>query len=304
MSKEAFVYLWYDALNKMYYLGSHKGKPTDNYAHSSTVMESFTMNTKPTHMHRKILGEGTHDEMLLLERKLQLNRKERCWDRYYNVGVCSGVDNGPGFGEDHHMWGKKHSPEMIKRLSEANKGKIPWNKGIKYKCEKLSGKGHASYKHGRCVGMKDNPDTKRAYNKWFGDNNREALNRKEVERYANNKEEINKRAKERRLKNPDEYNRKQRERRARKRAERQDWVRGPYKKEYSPEELIIREEKRLTKMKEYGDNNRDKIRQRDTARRSKNKAETGYTVGYSRAKKKKKAEKQGVGTLKAFLKDD
>jgi len=54
-------------------------------------------------------------------------------------------------------------------------------------------------------------------------------------------------------------------------------------------------------MKEYGDNNRDKIRQRDAARRSKNKAETGYTVGYSRAKKKK-AEKQGVGTLEAFLK--
>jgi len=226
---EAFVYLWYDALNKRYYLGSHKGTPDDSYTHSSTIWESFTKDNIPEGVTRRILAYGTHLEMLALERKLQLNRKERCWDRYYNEGVCSGVYNGPGSGEDHHMWGKKLSPEMIKRLSEANKGKIPWNKGIKYKCEKLSGKGSASYKHGRCMGMKDNPDTKRAYNKWFGDNNREDLNRKGVEYYANNKEEINKRAKERRLKNPDEHNRKQRERYAKRQKKKQDWVRGPYK---------------------------------------------------------------------------
>ena len=214
---EAFIYLWYDALNKMYYLGSHKGSPDDTYTHSSRVMESFTRDTKPSYMHRKILGEGTHLEMLALERKLQLNRKERCWDRYYNEGVCSGVYNGPGSGEDHHMWGKKLSPEMIKRLSESNKGKIPWNKGIKYKCEKLSGKGSASYKHGRCMGMKDNPDIKRAYSKWFGDNNREELNRKERERLAKIREN------------------------------RQDWVRGPYKRKLSNSDL----EKKALQRKAY-----------------------------------------------------
>jgi hypothetical protein len=184
----------------MYYLGSSIGKDP-NYAHSAgKAMSPFTMYTKPAHMHRKILAKGTYPEMLALERELQLNRKKRCWDRYYNKSVCSGVYNGPVSGEDHHMWGKKLSPEMIKRLSEANKGKIPWNKGIKYKCEKLSGKGSASYKHGRCMGQRDNPDIKRAYRKWFGDNNREELNRKERERLAKIREN------------------------------RQDWVRGPYKK--------------------------------------------------------------------------
>ena len=100
---EAFIYLWYDALNKMYYLGSSIGKDP-NYAHSSSVMESFTMNTKPAHMHRKILDRGTHEEMLALEGKLQTNRKERCWDRYYNEVVCDGVYGGFGSGENNSQW--------------------------------------------------------------------------------------------------------------------------------------------------------------------------------------------------------
>ena len=72
---EAFVYLWYDALNKMYYLGKHLGVPTDNYAHSSVRMESFTMISKPAHMHRKILAYGTHYEMVELEHDLLVSRK-------------------------------------------------------------------------------------------------------------------------------------------------------------------------------------------------------------------------------------
>ena len=103
MSKESFVYLWYDALNKMYYLGSSIGKDP-NYAHSSSVMESFTMKTKPAHMHRKILAFGTHEEMLALESKLQANRKERCWDRYYNVNVCEPFYGGFGSGENNSQW--------------------------------------------------------------------------------------------------------------------------------------------------------------------------------------------------------
>ena len=100
---EAFVYLWYDALNKMYYLGSSIGKDP-NYAHSSSVMESLTMKTKPAHMHRKILAFGTHEEMLALESKLQANRKERCWDRYYNDNVCDGLYHGFGSRENHYNW--------------------------------------------------------------------------------------------------------------------------------------------------------------------------------------------------------
>jgi len=84
---EAFVYIWYNALSKMYYIGSHKGKPTDKYTHSSTVWESFTKETIPEGVSRRILAYGTHDDMKELEIKLLTNRRFRknCWDRYYNV---------------------------------------------------------------------------------------------------------------------------------------------------------------------------------------------------------------------------
>ena len=103
---EAFVYLWYDAPNKMYYLGSHKGSPEDSYTHSSTKWESFTKDNIPEGVTRRILAYGTHEEMLALESKLQANRKERCWDRYYNEVVCDGVYGGFGLGENNPMYGK------------------------------------------------------------------------------------------------------------------------------------------------------------------------------------------------------
>tara|TARA_A100001037_G_C15060857_1_gene594714 strand:+ start:284 stop:1336 length:1053 start_codon:yes stop_codon:yes gene_type:complete len=82
---EAFIYLWYDAPNKKYYLGKHKGSPDDKYTHSSTTWEHFTKDNIPEGVTRRILAYGTHEEMTDLEVKLLKNRKERCWDRYYNV---------------------------------------------------------------------------------------------------------------------------------------------------------------------------------------------------------------------------
>ena len=81
---EAFVYLWYDALNKMYYLGKHKGSSDDSYTHSSSIWESFTKDNIPEGVTRRILAYGTHEEMCILEHKLLVNRKKRCWNRYYN----------------------------------------------------------------------------------------------------------------------------------------------------------------------------------------------------------------------------
>ena len=84
---EAFVYLWYDAPNKMFYLGKHKGSPDDPYTHSSTIWEHFTKDNIPIGVHRWILKFGTHEEMCELEAELLRNRKERCWDKYYNKTV-------------------------------------------------------------------------------------------------------------------------------------------------------------------------------------------------------------------------
>ena len=84
---EAFVYLWYDALNKMYYLGKHKGSPDDTYTHSSTIWESFTKDCIPEGVTRRILAYGTDEEMCILEHELLVNRKNRRWNRYYNESL-------------------------------------------------------------------------------------------------------------------------------------------------------------------------------------------------------------------------
>ena len=103
----------------MYYLGSHAGHDP-NYAHSSSVMEKFTLKTTPPHMHRKILARGTHQEMIDLEIKLLNIRKERCWDRYYNV--TTSFPPPPMHGDNHPNFGKKRSPETKEKLSKALSG--------------------------------------------------------------------------------------------------------------------------------------------------------------------------------------
>ena len=87
MNKEAFVYLWYDSRNKMFYLGKHKGTPDDGYTHSSRMWQQFKSNSIPKGVRRRIIAWGTNEDMYELETKLLLNRKEKCWDRYYNASI-------------------------------------------------------------------------------------------------------------------------------------------------------------------------------------------------------------------------
>ena len=114
---EAFVYLWYDSINKMFYLGKHKGSPFDNYTHSSTVWESFSKDNIPDGAKRKILAYGTNEEMCILENILLINRKNRRWDQYYNrsLGDPRYVDIS---GENNPT----KDPEVRKKISEAQKG--------------------------------------------------------------------------------------------------------------------------------------------------------------------------------------
>ena len=143
---EAFVYLWYDAPNKKYYLGKHKGTPDDSYTHSSSVWESFTKDTIPEGVSRRILAYGTDEEMCILENKLLVNRKKRCWDRYYNNGVGDPryVDQ---FGENNHMYGNHEKrPEHSKIMKE----KKHW-----------SGENNPGWRHGNYA--KDPKAHKKAY---------------------------------------------------------------------------------------------------------------------------------------------
>mgnify|MGYP000412406520 CR=1 FL=1 len=123
-NKNAFVYLWFDAKNKRFYLGSHKGTLDDSYTHSSTVMESFTKTSIPSYMRRRILAMGTHEEMIELENKLLGNRKEKCWDKYYNATVA--FPPPPMYGEDHPRWkgGVSLDPEYDRKYCAKNAERI------------------------------------------------------------------------------------------------------------------------------------------------------------------------------------
>ena len=77
MKEEAFVYLWQDARQKSirYYLGYHKGNPDDSYTHSSSVFESFSKDSIPAGVRRRVIAIGSAEEMMELENKLLNNRK-------------------------------------------------------------------------------------------------------------------------------------------------------------------------------------------------------------------------------------
>lgn len=94
-SKEAFIYLWRDRLNKKWYLGKHKGSPDDDYTHSSDVMPRFKKKYTPYYMKRRIVAFGTHEEICILEGKLLKSRqnKEFKWKQYYNERTGKLVKN-------------------------------------------------------------------------------------------------------------------------------------------------------------------------------------------------------------------
>jgi len=65
-------------------------------------MEKFTKTSIPSYMRRRILAMGTEQEMIELEKELLDNRKEKCWDKYYNATVA--FPPPPLYGEDNPNW--------------------------------------------------------------------------------------------------------------------------------------------------------------------------------------------------------
>jgi len=124
---EAFVYLWYDALNKMYYLGKHKGSPDDKYTHSSTIWERFTKDNIPEGVTREIISEGTDEEMCILEHELLVKAKNSGdWDRYYNesLGDPRYVDqhgnNNPNFKHGVYSSDDGGTTDLLLKYKQAN----------------------------------------------------------------------------------------------------------------------------------------------------------------------------------------
>ena len=129
---EAFVYLWYDAPNDMYYLGKHKGTPDDSYTHSSTIWESFTKDNIPEGVTREILAYGTDEEMCILEHKLLVKAKNSGdWNRYYNesLGDPRYVDQ---YGENNPNWnGGIESYKVRWREYDKKRNQTPERKALR-----------------------------------------------------------------------------------------------------------------------------------------------------------------------------
>ena len=235
MSHEAFVYLWFDTKSRMFYLGYHKGTPDDSYTHSSTVMESFTKTSIPSYMRRRILATGTVEEMIELENKLLGNRKEKCWDKYYNATVA--FPPPPLYGEDHPMWkgGVSLDPEKVLEYKREWRVKNP---------EKVL-KQHREYRA----------------------KNAERIREQHREWRVKNAERIRERKREYRAKNPEKVLEQEREYRA-KNAER---IRERKREWHVKNAERIRERKREYQ-REYRVKNVEKIREYQREYRAKKKA--------------------------------
>ena len=207
MEQEAFVYLWYDAPNKKYYLGKHKGTPDDSYTHSSTIWESFTKDAIPEGVSRRILAYGTHEEMCVLEHEVLVNRKKRCWDRYYNnsLGDPRYVDQS---GENNPSWkgGITYDMEAYKKAY------------YEYMREYYQTPEYKEYKKEYYL---RNKEKYKAHGKEYRLRNKEEISAKDKEYRLRNKEWYKAYMKEYRLRNKEKSKEYMREYRFRKKAERQ-----------------------------------------------------------------------------------
>lgn len=118
--KYGFIYIWYDRKHKKYYIGSHWGTENDGYICSSRNMKK-NYKRRPQDFKRRIVERVTTDRKELLETEdkwLQLATKNPT--RYYNKNFKTGG----------YWWlNEKTKKEVAKKVSEGNKGKVPWIKG-------------------------------------------------------------------------------------------------------------------------------------------------------------------------------
>lgn len=85
MKKEGFIYIWYDVLRKMYYIGCHYGTEHDGYICSSNRMRD-AYKRRPQDFRRRIIKRNLPRELLLEEefKWLSLISENELGKKYYN----------------------------------------------------------------------------------------------------------------------------------------------------------------------------------------------------------------------------
>jgi hypothetical protein len=82
---EAFVYVWTNTKNNMYYIGKHKGLEDDGYISSGKHFLA-AYNADPHAFSREIVFRGTHEEVRKEEiRRINEAIRESGYDRIYNL---------------------------------------------------------------------------------------------------------------------------------------------------------------------------------------------------------------------------
>ena len=131
-----YIYLWYDSKAKLYYLGGHKGKVEDSYVCSNAMMRRAYAK-RPETFRFKVLEYVFGDITALRQAEQRwldkIKDEELYWTpniynktvRYYNQKKISAGGNGTA------NKGKVRSLETLQKMSEAQKGRVPWNKGKK-----------------------------------------------------------------------------------------------------------------------------------------------------------------------------
>ena len=129
-----YIYLWYDTKAKLFYLGGHKGKVEDSYVCSNQKMRR-AYQKRPETFKFKVLEYVTGDTKSLRDAEQRwldkIKDTELYWTpniynktvRYYNQKKFSAGGNGSA------NKGKIRSPETLQKMSDAQKGRVPWNKG-------------------------------------------------------------------------------------------------------------------------------------------------------------------------------
>ena len=146
-----FVYIWYDAKRKWFYIGSHMGALDDGYIGSNIRLQR-AYSKRPADFKRRVLAYYDGDsqkELHMLEQKYldmikytELHLKENLINnttRYYNIKPnAAGLSGEVASQLKKDWWNSDESDswrnELSKRVSENNPckpGNIPWNKGIK-----------------------------------------------------------------------------------------------------------------------------------------------------------------------------
>lgn len=118
-----FIYIWRDKKHNRYYIGSHWGSENDGYICSSSWMKQ-SYKHRPNDFKRRIMKRIFSNRQDLLneeDRWLDMIKQEEFGKRYYNL--------------QKHWKHWNNDPNKAKtvanKISQANKGKVAWNKGKK-----------------------------------------------------------------------------------------------------------------------------------------------------------------------------